>query len=315
MSSRPTKSTRRKVIILVGCLVFLVVLGLAHRQGLRSATSHRSSPTLTRTYPGLDLEDPSVSFETLRYTADKGGNDNTRAQAIVWLDQQTRTMQPLSPTQKSWMLEMLHTGGHPQWEKEYKFWLFNSALNTLHPGPNQEDLTCLLKHLAANDPDKTMRLYALQHIGLQRTTGRLAGEPARDMYAFLKEQLVRDPETAGTVIQLLVSWGDAGNATDFDVIARAVEIAAAPSRPVDVRVTALHASGVAALSLARKLAPDTSQPMVVRKASIALIGNYGAESDMADLNKLSAENFRLAQAAEPASQAIRQRNTKPDGPY
>jgi hypothetical protein len=315
MKSRPAISWKRHGLPLAAVLVLVVAAVVGVRKWQQPATAPTSPPTTAQTYPGLNLEDPAASYETLRYVADTGGDESTRAQAIVWLDQQTRTMQPLSPRQEAWMLDMLTSGGHPQWDKDYKFWLFNSAFNTLHLGPHQEDLTRLLKHLAVNDPEKTMRLYAIQHLEVQRTNDRLTGPLAEEVRAiFLKIAAMPDGQEAGLAIRFLAEWDGTETPTNPDVIAQALELASADSRSVDVRVTALHAAGSAALPLARTLAPDDKQPMLVRKAAISCIGQHGGESDTSDLQKLAAENSRLAQAADPARQAIHQRLANPNAP-
>jgi hypothetical protein len=160
-----------------------------------------------------------------------------------------------------------------------------------------------------------MRLYALQHIGLQRDGGNLTDSLAEEVMQDLEALAAApDGEVAGTAIALLAEWGGSDRPVDFDVLDRAVEIAAADTRPVDVRVTALHAAQARALPLARELSEDSSQPVLVRKAAIACIGRHGVEADCSNLEKLGGQNSRLAQAADPAVQAIRKRLSDPDAP-
>ena len=315
MSHRPATSRKIKGLLLAASLVLVVVSILVIRTWKQNRPSPSASRSADHAYPGIDLADPAASFETLRYVADTGGDESTRAQAIVWLDQQTRTMQPMTPRQEAWMLDMLRSGGHPQWAKDYKFWLFNSAFNTLHPGPRQEDLTRLLAHLAVHDPEQTMRLYALQHLEVQRTNGRLTGPLADEVHAILLQiAAAPDGQEAGLAIRFLAEWNGTDSPAQPDVISQALALAAADSRAVDVRVTALHAAGPAALPLARTLAADGGQPILLRKAAIACIGHHGSESDTADLRKLSAESSRLAQAADPAVHSIRHRTSRPNAP-
>jgi hypothetical protein len=54
---------------------------------------------------------------------------------------------------------------------------------------------------------------------------------------------------------------------------------------------------------------DATQPMLVRKASIACIGKFGVPSDTEILQQLATENFRIAQAAKPALEAITDRES------
>ncbi len=79
-------------------------------------------------------------------------------------------------------------------------------------------------------------------------------------------------------------------------------------------ITALHAADAHALAAARDLAADLSQPVLLRKAAIALIGQHGGENDIASLETYAGENFRLAQAADPARTAIQHRLANPDAP-
>lgn len=312
MTSRPHTCWKRKGLPIVGCLFLAAGVGFVIYQGQKPASSP-DAPSSSYLTP--DLRDPAISFDTLRYTADTGGNENTRAHAIVWLDQQSRTMQPLSPRQEAWMLDMLTAGGHAQWDKDYKFWVFNSAFNTLHLGPRQADLTKLLAHLAVHDPEKTMRLYALQHLEVQRSNGRLTGALAGEIRSMLLRMVAAPAsEEAGLALRFLAEWDGANAPAQSDVIHQSLRLAADASRSVDIRVTAIHTSGSAALDLARSMARDATQPVLLRKASIALIGNHGGESDMAGLHKLSAESSRLAQAADPAAQAIHHRISHPNAP-
>jgi hypothetical protein len=312
VTSRPHTCWKRKGLPIAGSLLVVAGAGFVIYQGQKPASSPNAS---SFSYLTPDLQDPAISFDTLRYTADTGGNENTRAQSIVWLDQQTRTMQPLSPRQEAWMLDMLTAGGHPEWPKDFKFWVFNSAFNTLHLGPRQADLSKLLANLAVHDPEKTMRLYALQHLEVQRTNGRLTGALADEIRSMLLRMVAApNSEEAGLALRFLAEWDGLNAPAQSDIINQSLRIAADNSRSVDIRVTAIHASGSAALDLARTMASDATQPVLVRKAAIALIGNHGGESDMANLQKLSAESSRLAQAADPATQAIRHRLSNTDVP-
>jgi hypothetical protein len=268
-----------------------------------------------KTYPGLDLEDPAASYQTLRYVTDTGGDEATRSQALVWLDEHSRTGQPLDSVREKFLLELLRSGGHPAWDIEYKLWLFNSAFNVLHHSKDPEPLSEILYDLAASHPHRTMRLYALQHIGVQREQGRLKGEMSGRIRTLLEGQTDHtDPEVAGSAIRLLLTWNNDQATTDPDLIARAIGIANDTTRPADVRITALHAAEAHALAAARDLAADLSQPVLLRKAAIALIGQHGGENDLASLETYAGENFRLAQAADPARTAIRHRLANPDAP-
>jgi hypothetical protein len=305
-------STRRG-LLLAGILLLALVAAVAVRELTRERPSPVAVPTTAKTYPGLNLEDPEPSFEALRYVVETGGDARTREMAIVWLDRQAHGGKPLHTGQMEWLLEMLRHGGHPVWDAEFRFWIFNSAFNTLQNGCNATVFAQLLMKLAHEDPHRTMRLYALQHIGLQRSAGRLTGELADGIEADLRVLAAApDGEVAGTAIALLAEWGGENVPADIGILAHAVEIAADDSRPVDVRVTALHAAAAQALPLARKLAGNSKQPVLLRKAAIGCIGIYGGETDFPALETLSGESSRLAQAADPAMNSIRRRLSNPD---
>lgn len=315
MSFPIPSSSKSAGLLLAGIALFAGAAVLILKNRTPTALPPVSSTSLAKVYPGLDLEDPAASYQTLRYIADTGGDEATRSQALVWLDEHSRSGQPFDPAREKFLLELLRSGGHPAWDIEYKLWLFNSAFNNLHASLNPEPLSEILYDLAAHHPHRTMRLYALQHIGVQRGQGNLKGEIADRIRTLLEGQSGQaDPEVAGTAIRLLVGWNRDQATADPDVIARAVEIAKDTSLPTDVRITALHAAEAHALEAARFLAADPSQPVLLRKAAIALIGQHGSENDLARLEIYATENSRIAQAANPARAAIRHRLTNPDAP-
>lgn len=86
-------------------------------------------------------------------------------------------------------------------------------------------------------------------------------------------------------------------------------IAADTARPIDVRVTALHAIGddPGVLDLARAIAPDRSQPLLLRKTALNLIGRHGQKQDLEVLRLCSRESPRLAQAGDPAARSLQDR--------
>jgi hypothetical protein len=278
--------------------------------------------SFVRNYSDLDVEDPAASFTTLRYVAETGGDPATRQQALIWLDERARTLMPLSPEQESWLLSLIENGGHQAWDIEYQLGFYNSAFNALHLSDNPAPLTRILLDLASKHPHRTMRLYALQHIGSQWATRRIPEAYAPEIRDFLHQQiLLPDSEIAGSCLVILAAWDDslfssavADHAPLGDIPKRACEIAADATRPVDVRVTALHAAAAQALELSRKLAGDTEQPMLLRKAAIACMGRYGDQNDITSLQSLSGQNPRLAQAADPALALISHRIAHKNSP-
>lgn len=204
---------------------------------------------------------------------------------------------------------MIREGGHASWPSGYRQHLFNSAFNALHICHVGEAFTRQLLHLALNDADRTMRLYAIQHLSVQRRVGQLSGALAEEIRSTL-ETLARQPgaEVSGGVLLLLTSWDSpADGENDFTIQQLALATAADRARPVDIRVTAIHAAGSTSLPLARTLATDASSPVLLRKAAIAGIGRYGSKEDLVMLADLQAESSRIAQAANPARIAIQAR--------
>lgn len=276
------------------------------RQSDNSAPVAQQDP-----FSRLDLDDPTPSFLSLQYVAEHGGDAITREMAIKWLDTQSRLREPLRPEQENWLFSMIERGGHADWEIDYKLWIFNSGFNCLHMASDQERYTRLLQELSTSHVDKTMRLYALQHIGLQRGQGHLVDELAQQVRTTL-QKLAYDEESvvAGTALVNLIACDGSETESSEELIQLALKLAADPKRSDDIRVTALHSIGQQSLQLSRDLAVDTSQPIHVRKAAIAWIGKHGSEADTEVLQQLARENFRVAQAAGPALDAIRHRAKK-----
>lgn len=277
--------------------------------------------TVVTTIPRPDLADPAEDYSTFLYVLESGGCEITRPVAIAWLDRSSRERRTLSSDQSARLLTMLENGGHPSWDSGFRHHLFNSALNILHQSSVAESLTRILQQFALHNPDKTMRLYAMQHLGIQRRIGQLEGLLADEIEATLHTLATRkDGEESGYALDMLTTWNDAQALPSSPAIQElALSIAADPARSLDVRVSALHASGPSSLELARKLALDTAAPMPLRKAAIARIGHHGSAQDLAALAELQKQNSRLAQAAEPAQLSIRNRNnsspSKPRSPY
>lgn len=61
------------------------------------------------------------------------------------------------------------------------------------------------------------------------------------------------------------------------------------------------------LDLARSLAGDRNQPVILRKAALNLIGRHGEARDLGVLRLCSRESARLAQAGEPAVRSLNDR--------
>jgi len=254
----------------------------------------------------FNADEPIASYQMLRYVAERGGNEHQRKFAIEWLDEQARLRIAPKPDQETWLLSVIEKGGHPDWDIETQLWIFNNAFNYLNLGKEHDALTKQLLNLALEHPHKTMRLYAMQHIALHRSSGNLTGQIADETQAILQQLAqTNESEVAGSALVALVNWDGETTKPSEKLIQLANQLAGDNARSVDIRVTAMHAVSHHTLTLARTLATDLTQPVQVRKAAIACIGQYGSESDTEALKQLAQENFRIAQAAEPALQNIR----------
>ena len=304
MSSSKSKLTKSTLLIAIGVPILVLALVIWMKSG------GGDPPPQVEADPFADINPSELqpSFLLVRYVAAKGGDEFHRNGAIEWLSEQARLHQPLRPEQEDMVFGMIESDGHPDWEMAYKQWLFNDAFNCLRMADDQARLTRLLLELALDHEDSTLRLYALQHLDLQRSSGRLPDAMADQVVAALTT-MAQDGSSpvAGTALVNLTTWEGRDTQPGQSLVDLALEIAADSSRADGIRVTALHSIDEHSLPLARDLAPDTKQPVHVRKAAIALIGEHGAETDVALLKQLADENFRIAQAAKPALEAIRVR--------
>lgn len=263
--------------------------------------------------------EPSLSLDTLRHVIVTGGCRLTREAAIAWLDQHARQRNRLDNESEKTLLDLLADGhGHSDWSSGYRQHLFNSACNALRVRPSETTVDALARTLhahATGHPDRILRLYALQHIDSLRKAGHLDGPLAGEIHASL-QHIAASPENdvAGTAIHLLAEWDGSATSTPPAILELAAVTAADRSRPVDIRVSAIHTAGPAALETARAIASDPAEPVILRKAAIARIGRHGTGDDVASLTTLNAESARLAQAAGPALSAIRTRAQNPATP-
>lgn len=304
-----TPANRQRLLLAGGLALALAAVLVFLERPVKALTTGEPAPSaLSETNPGFDLSDPAPSCEVLRYVARTSGDARTRELAIVWLDNLVHLGERPGPEVETWLMSMIAADGHPDWDTEYRLWLFNSAFNVLHLGRDQAAFTRILHKLALHDEVRTMRLYAVQHLGMQRDGGRLTGGLADEIRASLHDMSFgTEGELAGMAIARLAEWDGGEKPSDPEVLDQAARIAADAALPTDVRVSALHAAAARGLPVARKLAVDAAQPVILRKAAIAVIGIHGGETDFADLERLSGESSRLAQAASPALGSLRAR--------
>jgi hypothetical protein len=239
-----------------------------------------------------------------------GGTPLELENAIGVLDTMTRVGAGLTAGPRTALLAALEDGAPAAMADGSWSHVFNSACNVLAVAQATPDdaFLRLLERVAVDDPRLVMRLYALQHLGCNYA----AASPAdQQRLRALVQRLLADPasKTAGTALVLWRSWEKTAGPGKIPSLDLSRAMVTDAGRPVDVRVTALHAIGdeLAVLELARAIAPDRSQPLLLRKAALNLIGRHGTEPDLTVLRLCSRENPRLAQAGEPAARVLQDR--------
>jgi hypothetical protein len=239
-----------------------------------------------------------------------GGTSLELEQAIGFLDKITRLRKGLADHQRAVLLAALERGSPAKMAEGPWSHIFNSACNALATAQpvTDEALLSLLERVALDDPRLVMRLYALQHIGARYDAASPASQQRlRD----LVQRLLAAPssKTAGTALVLWRRWEKSAGPGDISTLDLGRAIAADAGRPVDVRVTALHAIGddPRVLDLARTIATDRTQPLLLRKVALNLIGRHGGEGDLTVLRLCSGESPRLAQAGDPAARSLKDR--------
>lgn len=194
---------------------------------------------------------------------------------------------------------------------------FNSSINALAATEEvgSDKIARVLMHVMTHNPDRVMRLYALQHMEIHQPR---AQEPLKSEIGRRVAELAyeKNDEISGTALQVMELWngevGATGQRVDFaERSAAVVQIIRDAQRPADVRVTAMHTAVdgayLDALTAARTIAADPEEDMMLRKAAIHLIGQLGSENDSALLTQCAAANPRLAQAAHPALERLSHR--------
>jgi hypothetical protein len=201
---------------------------------------------------------------------------------------------------------------------------FNSSLNALGASRtvSADALGGLLLPLVEEHHDKVLRLYALQHLGIHQPR---TSEPLRSQIGQRVFELAQaaDEEVTGTAMALVEQWhGELGATVEKVTPEHRGRLAAATladrNRPVEVRVGAAHMAADGgypeALAAAREIAGNAEEPTTLRKACLYLIGQLGDANDRDLLNRCAMESIRLAQAANPAFEALLERIAGRAGP-
>jgi hypothetical protein len=240
----------------------------------------------------------------------RGGTALELAEAIETLDTVTRLGRVLPDDAHAALLSAMERGAPGAMNEGAWSHLFNCACNALAVGQSTPDETfiALLERIAVDDPRLVMRLYALQHLGVRYDTATPACQER--LRSLVRRMLAApDCQTAGTALVLWRRWEKSAGPGGISLLDLSRAIAADTARPIDVRVTALHAIGddPGVLDLARAIAPDRSQPLLLRKTALNLIGRHGQKQDLEVLRLCSRENPRLAQAGDPAARSLQDR--------
>ena len=240
----------------------------------------------------------------------RGGSARRIEQAIEFLDTAARTRKPLAAGHRQALIGAIGRGTPPGMAEGAWAHLFNSACNALAAGRPAADgpLLAMLEGIANRDRRLVLRLYALQHLG-RHYPG--ADPAAQRRLRGMVQAMAADPDSpvAGTALVLWRAWEEDAPPGAVSSLEVSRAMAADPARPVDVRVTALHAMGEdpAVLEAARAIAANRAEPVILRKAALNLIGRHGAARDLEVLRECSRQSARLAQAGEPAARAVEDR--------
>ncbi len=273
----------------------------------RLADPNQGKPAASKVVPGKPMGNGlNQALNVLAH----GGTPLELAETIEFFDKVTRVGKGFEEHQRSALLAALERGTPAKMSEGSWSHIFNCACNALATAQpvTDERLLSLLERVALDDPRLVMRLYALQHIGSRYNASSPASQQRlRD----LVQRLLVDPssKTAGTALVLWRRWEKTAGPRALSSLDLSRAIAADPGRPVDVRVTALHAIGddPCVLDLARAIAPDHSQPLLLRKAALNLIGRHGQEQDLEVLRLCSRESPNLGQASDPAARSLKDR--------
>ena len=300
----------RKRRFLVGLSVVSCCLALALVAWKLTGSANHAAPPQSAAQEVRAAKLGPEEFDRALAVLTHGGTALELGDAIGYLDKVTRLGKGLTEPQRCALLVALERGTPAKMSEGSWSHIFNSSCNALATAQpvTDERLLNMLERIAVDDPRLVMRLYALQHIGSRYPA---ASPASQQRLRELVQRLLADPssKTIGTALVLWRRWEKSAGPGALSSLDLSRAIAADAARPVDVRVTALHAIGddACVLDLARTIAPDHSQPLLLRKAALNLIGRHGQQLDLEVLRLCSRENPNLAQAADPAVRSLQDR--------
>jgi hypothetical protein len=174
-------------------------------------------------------------------------------------------------------------------------------------------LSELMLHMAEQDPNPVLRMYALQHIAMW-----IPDEPTPEkreaMVKYLQQLLQRpnDP-LAGSALLFLTDLEHTGQIqrsaeTDAQFQTAALNLITNPKTRPDVKISVLHAcvdrKQNDILPTARTIAADETLMIPLRKAAIHSIARMGTIEDIPLLESLAAGNKDLKAATTPALEKL-----------
>ena len=295
----------RRWLIGAGVVASATGLGLWGWQALRPAVPVAEAPAAACV--SVTGQPATGELDRVLAVCAHGGTAPEVELAIETLDFFTRQSKVITINERAALFAALERGAPAALGEGAWAHLFNCACNALAVGQTAPDepFIALLERIAVDDPSLVMRLYALQHLGVRYDTATAA---CQQRLRALVQRLLGTPDarTAGTALGLWRRWEKAAGPGGVSSLELSRAIAADPARPIDVRVSALHAMGddPSVLDLARSIAPDLTQPAILRKAALNLIGRHGQAGDLAVLHQCSLESPRMAQAGKPAASAL-----------
>lgn len=323
------KLTRRVITTAFAlCLCYCVVMFM--RWGFFSRDSdalnmHGNTPEIIE-----QPERPIVDSEKLHasYTAGKG---EAHLYAVELLDFYARTQSRVNDEDMKDLLVFVSSPkpdglSMGEWEERV-----NSLLNLLRKQHLQQvdggefGLTQVLLDMAAKNPSKVLRLYAMQHLSLWFP--READQEKRKQMVDLLENIAANQhdETAGCAVLMLADMRREAmgigtldvpkdvNGIDWkrvdQVIADASQqLVGEKAARADVRISAIHTcvdrKDGTALPAMRQIAEDVKLVSPLRKAAIYAIGQLGNSEDLTLLASLPQDDGNLSLAVLPAQKEL-----------
>ena len=299
----------KQSLFIIGCA--FAISALVYFTAQRNITIGLSQPG---SESGIRLENEEPPLIENREQTLALGTGEEHAQAFAQLLDWIKIQQVLTPEDRDALLTYLtqpqpHTLTSGEWEERV-----NEILNLLRTQPGGvPGLAELMLHMAEQDPNPVLRMYALQHIAMW-----IPDEPTPEkreaMVKYLQQLLQRpnDP-LAGSALLFLTDLEHTGQIqrsaeTDAQFQTAALNLITNPKTRPDVKISVLHAcvdrKQNDILPTARTIAADETLMIPLRKAAIHSIARMGTIEDIPLLESLAAGNKDLKAATTPALEKL-----------